>query len=46
VQSSGSPRLDAAAKEMLMVASVPPFDGRRPEQEITATVQIRYTLTQ
>jgi protein TonB len=46
VRSSGSPRLDAAALQMLRGASVPPFDSAMAEPEITATVQIRYTLTQ
>jgi periplasmic protein TonB len=46
VKSSGSPRLDAAAMTMLRGASVPPFDSAMVEEQITATVQIRYRLEQ
>ena len=43
VRSSGSPRLDAAAEDMLRGARVPPFDSAMGQQRITATVQIRYS---
>jgi protein TonB len=45
VSGSGSPRLDDAAQAMLRNASLPPFPAAMPQERITATVQIRYRLT-
>jgi periplasmic protein TonB len=45
VGGSGSPRLDDAAQAMLRNASLPPFPAAMPQERITATVQIRYRLT-
>lgn len=46
VRGSGSERLDTAAVSMLRGATLPPFDPTMPEQELTATVQVRYALEQ
>ncbi len=45
VSGSGSPRLDDAAQAMLRNASLPPFPAQMPQERVTATVQIRYRLT-
>ncbi len=45
VSGSGSPRLDDAAQAMLHNASLPPFPAEMPQDRVTATVQIRYRLT-
>jgi protein TonB len=45
VSGSGSPRLDEAAQAMLRNASLPPFPAQMPQERVTATVQIRYRLT-
>jgi len=45
VSGSGSPRLDDAAQAMLRNASLPPFPAAMPQERVTATVQIRYRLT-
>jgi protein TonB len=45
VRSAGSPVLDAAAEAMLRSATLPSFPAGMPQDSITATVQIRYTLT-
>ena len=45
VSSSASPRLDNAALAMLRNASLPPFPATMPQERVTATVQIRYRLT-
>jgi len=45
VSGSGSSRLDDAALAMLRNASLPPFPATMPQERVTATVQIRYHLT-
>jgi len=45
LSGSGSPRLDDAAQAMLRNASLPPFPAAMPQEKVTATVQIRYRLT-
>jgi len=45
VRSAGSPVLDSAAQAMLQGARLPPFPPSMPQDRITVTVTIRYTLT-
>jgi protein TonB len=45
VRSADSPVLDAAAEAMLRGATLPSFPPGMPQDSITATVQVRYTLT-
>ena len=44
VQSAGSATLDDAAEAILRNATLPPFPSDMPQDKVTVTVQIRYTL--
>jgi len=44
VRGSGSPLLDAAASTLLRGAALPPFAASMPEEQVTVTVQLRYSL--
>lgn len=44
IQSTGSPRLDAAVQLLFRGASLPPFPGDMTEDEITVTTALNYSL--
>jgi periplasmic protein TonB len=44
VGSAGASVLDAAAENMLHGAMLPPFTAEMPQDKVTVTVRIRYTL--
>lgn len=46
VRGTGSAALDDAALAMLRSASLPAFDSDMPQERITVTVQVHYSLTE
>ena len=42
---AGAAMLDAAAEAMLQGALLPPFTADMPQDKVTVTVRVRYTLT-
>lgn len=46
VRGAGAASLDDAVLAMLRSASLPPFDSDMPQERITVTVQVQYSLTE